>query len=250
MNTAQRCSLFALVLAAACGGDEPPPQVALTLAEAYDVVGVLRVLPDGLTPTELQPFRFELLEVTTSGGRVLATARREGSASVRLSGELEPESGMLRFDGADGAFTGPGLERLVALGGRAIDGTPEDGVADEINGYIRTATGAVSSGEGSILAVSRYARRPAAPSPETLSAAKSGLGRVTVRGTPGAAPMRAAVEVLRFRLEVREPEFRPFVARDDGSFVADVEGLPEDLFVVRIRQSGRVSDAVVVPVTE
>ena len=67
------------LLLLSCGSD-PAPIAQLSLAESYDVVGVARLFPDGLTFARPRSFAFSLEGVRSSGGRALAEGNARGAA--------------------------------------------------------------------------------------------------------------------------------------------------------------------------
>jgi hypothetical protein len=246
-------ALLALVSLAtgapACGGEGPPAR-PLTLAEGYDLVGVARVAPDGIAASALTSVRLALEGVVVQGGRVRAELRGEASAPVALEGAFSSETRTLRFEPTQGAFTGTVTESLTALGARADDdGAPSDGVADELSGFLRLTRGAAVL-EATLLGAARASDRPPAPDARKVAAAVSGLGRVRLAGAAGAVIPFSGVELLRFSLGLSEPRFALVQAREDGSFEIQAEGLPADVFVVRVRAAGRASDAVALPIVQ
>src|SRR5262245_16548359 len=127
-----------LLLALGCG--DPPPPVSLTLASRYEAVGVVRVYPDGLTPSSLDTFALTLSAIQISGGRAVGQVERRGvgSAPIPLSGTFDEEQGLAQFDPTTGPLTSSTSESIV-INASAEDGVPEDdGVADDMTGFLRT----------------------------------------------------------------------------------------------------------------
>jgi hypothetical protein len=239
-----RLAIF-LAASAACG--DPPLQAGLTLAPAYDAVGVVRVHPDGLTPMVLETFALSFGSVRQSAGLALATVQRKGlgSTAISLSGTFEEDTGDLQFDPASGALTSSQSES-IAIAGTAEDGFPkDDGIADHLTGFVRTELG-LSLREGQFVAVSPNDLRPP-PIDETLVTATDRMnGRIEIRGEAGAALPSVGVEILRFTVDRADPDFMIIEAEADGSFSIEMMGLSRDVFLIRNSPAGRRSDARVI----
>ena len=233
-----------LLLLAACS--DPPAIDALTLAEQYDAVGVVRVFPDGLTPMSLETFALAFEGVRVSGGRALGEVQRKGIGATRimLAGTFDEDSGDLQFDATSGALTSTRTES-VAIAGMAEDGFPaDDGVADHLTLYLRSEFD-LETREGQLVAVSPNDLRPAPIDVERVAATASG-GMISVDGSAGAAIPSVAVELLRFTLTRADPDFRVFEANADGGFSLAIPGVAGDVLLLRNSPAGRRSDARIV----
>jgi hypothetical protein len=226
---------------AACGGSDPPARV-LTLHSSYDVLAVVRTLPDGVTPSALHPLYFRLDNVNISGGRASGDLLPNGGPSAyAFDGAFDAE-GNLTMPIGSAALTGTITETVDALGGRAIDSKPEDGAADELNGYLRTRIG-LEIRDGTLLGVAKQNGRPEDLDETKVTIESVELGVVRVAGSAGAVIGNAGVEIFRFRLRDTEPEFTIGQALGDGSFDVRVTGIAEDVFLLRPRVIGKAGDA-------
>lgn len=233
-------SLYALPFLFACGSSPVTPD-GLTLAQEYDAVGVLRVFPDGLEASHLETFSATLDSLRTSGGKAVGQVQGSHGVAVALTGTYDTDTGKLQFDPVTGSVTSTATES-VALAGRGEDAEPEDGVADQIVGFVRAEIDLLVR-EGTFLAVSRYSGRP-----DPVDAGKLGVtdnldGTVVVAGGPGCAVPSVGVEIVRFSLDRPEPSFNVVEAAPDGSFTFDTTGISGDVFLVRNAPAGRVSIA-------
>lgn len=229
-----------LLLLVACGSD-PTTQEGLTLAPEYDAVGVVRVFPDGLNPSHLDTFSAAFDTLRTSGGKAVGQVQRSEGVAVALSGTYDADTGKLQFDPVAGSVTSTAVES-VALAGRGEDAKPEDGVADQLIGFVRAEVDLFVR-EGTFLAVSRYEGRPDPVDEDKLSVTDNLDGTVVVSGAPGAAVPSVGVEIIRFSLNRPEPSFNVVEANTDGSFSLMTNGLSGDVFLIRNAPAGRVSDA-------
>jgi len=233
------------LLAVACS--DPPAPTALTLATQYDAVGVVRVFPDGLTPMYLDTFGLSFGSVQSSAGRAVAMVQRKGlgAMAIPLSGTFEENTGDLQFDPASGSLTSTRTES-IAIAGTAEDGFPEDdGVADHVTGFIRAEID-LEVREGQMVAVSPQDLRPPPIDESKVSATALPNGTVEIAGEAGAALPGVGVEILRFTVSRKDPDFKIIEANADGSFSIAMMGLLQDVFLVRLSPAGRKSDARVV----
>lgn len=228
-----------------CGGD-PAPIAQLTLAESYDVVGVARLFPDGLTFAGHRSFAFSLQGVRSSGGRAVAEGRAAGGP-VALMGTFDAAEGELVLGPADGVLTSTRAERVVTLGGRADDALPKDGVAQELVGFVNSTFGA-STSEGRFVATARYDGRPAEPDLTKITLETSGLGKWRLKGTVGAVPTAAGLEILRHEIDRGPPVQVAFQSLNDGSFDQEIDALSGELLVILARSAGRASRPVLLAV--
>lgn len=238
---------LALLVLTACGSGDPPTFTTLTLASSYDLIGVRRDFPDGLTVTTQSPMTLALEGVVSSGealrGRLIRT---EGNTpAIDLMGTFDPSDGRIAFSATTGPVWSDRVDTLEGIGGNAIDGTPTDGVANEIVGFVQTSTGS-SQIEASFLAVARTDRRPDGVDQSLVTVEIPELGLVRIVGAAGAAPRSAGIEVFRHQLIERNAEFSLHQAMDDGSFSISVPGFSGDLFLLRVRLSGRASTGIAV----
>jgi hypothetical protein len=237
-------------LAAACGEGTPPPPTQLQLRPAYDVTSVLRVLADGETPTRLAPFTYALEDLVSSGARF--SGRLVGPLGAReVLGNFDAATGVFTIEPFTGTFTSTVEENVEQLGGTALDGTPEDGRADELTTFLRArrpSDAEVRAGGG--VAAARRTGRPDAPDATRLSAQARSLGVATLTAPAGTFTARVGVEVLTFDLAGRTPELVAVSAGADGSLTAEVEAVPGDALTVRAVQVGIAGPAVVVRVRE
>lgn len=239
----RRIPLAALLLASApvaCGGETS--KLTLTLGPTYDAVAALRFAPEGSVATTFVPLLLTFDALSDSGGRALGVVgAKGGSGAVPFTATFSSVTGDLVIEPFDAAFTATTSERIDELGGRADDILPRDGVADELTGFFRSRRG-VGVHDGTMLATARTDRRPAPPDVDRIELREAGFAQVTVRGAPGAMIPAAGVEVFRFGLARRDPEVTLGQARDDGAFELTIDGLAEDLFLVRTRSIGTASD--------
>jgi hypothetical protein len=237
----KRASL-ALVLLAACGGEERV-RVQLSLERQYDAIGVVRWFPEGAVPTEFRDLALTFDALATSGGRASGTITQKGaSESTAFSGTFDAVSGQLMAQPFTAALTSSIAESVQEFGGRADDALPFDGVAEEITGFIRTMRGQAIT-DGLFLATARTDRRPRAPEESLIAVELIDTTRVRISGAPGAVVASAGVEAFRFELRKRDPEFDLAQSREDGSFSLEMPALREDVFLVRSRVIGAASDA-------
>lgn len=235
---------------AACGEGATPTPTQLQLQPAYDVTAVLRVLADGETPTRLAPFTYALEELVSSGARF--SGRLVGPLGARdVLGNFDATTGAFTIEPFTGTFTSTVEENVEQLGGTALDGTPEDGRADELTTFLRArrpSDDEVRAGGG--VAAARRPGRPDAPDATRLSARARALGVAALTAPAGTFAARVGVEVLTFDLAGRTPRLVAVSAGADGSLTADVEAVPGDALTVRAVQVGIAGPAVVVRVTE
>ncbi|MCK6550752.1 hypothetical protein L6R52_33250 [Myxococcota bacterium] len=245
-DTMQRRSSVALALAGlaalACGG-EPEPKRTLSLASTYDTIGVARRLAEGSEPLGHVVLFVTFDGLVASGGRVIGTVGRRGEGSAAsLTGTFDLDTGQLAFDSVDGALTSTLTERIDELGGRADDVAPEDGITDELVGYLRTRRGTLVT-DGTLLGISRTDGRPRAIDDAKVTIREESTGAVRITAEPGAAIPAAGIDIFRFRLSKRSPDYDLVQARDDGSFDVVVDGIREDTFVLRLRTIGVAGEA-------
>jgi hypothetical protein len=237
-----RGALLALstVAAAACG--PPPVSYQLTIAQAYDAVGVLRVFPDGVMPASLEEAYFVLDGLAVSNGKVVGHFTPKGrSSSVPLSGTFESSTGRLNFDPVSASLTTTSAESIEQLGGRADDKLPKDGLADEISGFIQARRG-VEIANGTWLGTERQDHRPPPVSIEKVTLTAEDSSRVRVTGQPGATLGSVGVEIFRFQVAVHDPTLTVGQAEKDGSFSVPVDGVAEDAFILRALAAGIAGD--------
>ena len=213
------------------------------MASSYDAIGVARRLPDGLVPEALVPIELSFDNMRASGGRVTGLVARSGSAdAIELTGDFDSSSGDIVFTpGARATFFG-GAHTLEQLGGRADEGRPTDGIADELVGFVGTSTGAARV-QGRFIATARVDGRPQPPDFSKITAMVADLGEVTISGGPETAPPLSGIEIFRHTLAKEEPDFRQEPVAEDGSFSVTITALPEDMLIIRRRMTGRASDA-------
>lgn len=245
-------SVFACVAlaacAASCGGEDPPTRV-LTLGTAYDALAAVRVMPDGITPESIFGFYFRIENVLVSGGRASGSIMPDlGSNALAFDGTFDAE-GNLTMPLGTAPLTATVAETIDELGGLAEDTTPEDGIADEINGYLRTRLGHEIR-DGTFLAVARQGGRPDAIDETKVHVRSIDVGMVSVAGDAGAVIGYAGVEIFRYRLRDSDPDRTLGQAMGDGSFNVEVTGIREDVFLLRARVIGKASDARFFRVTE
>jgi hypothetical protein len=239
-----RIARLLLLVAAGCSGD-PPAFTQLTLASSYDLIGVRRNFPDGLTVASHEPLTLALEDVAASGESVRARLlRTEGNTpAVELRGTFDAVEARIAFSATSGPVWSNRTEVIEGIGGNAIDGTPVDGLANEIVGFVQTSSGS-SQVEASFLAVARDDRRPNGIDASAVNITTPELGRVRIVGSAGAAPRSGGIEVFRHQLIEAVGEFSLHQASDDGSFDVNVSGFSEDLFLLRVRLSGRASTGI------
>jgi len=229
------------LLLISCGSD-PAPIAQLTLAESYDVVGVARLFPDGLTFAGHRSFAFSLEGVRSSGGRAVAEGQA-GAGPVALMGTFDAAEGELVLGPADGVLTSTRSERVVTLGGRADDALPKDGVAQELVGFVNSTFGGATS-EGRFVATARYQGRPAEPDLTKITLEASGLGKWRLKGTTGSVPTAAGLELLRHEIDRGPPVQVALQAQNDGSFDQEIDALSGEILVLLARSAGRASKPV------
>lgn len=240
MLRAAHALVVAALASSACGGD-PTPVVDLVLGSTYDVTGVARVLPDGQTPSALEPLRFRYEMLAASGGRLSgAVVSAQGRADV--TGTYEPKDAQFTIAPFSLALTGTIAEQIVELGGVGFDGKPSDGRIDDMSGFLRAEIGR-SAVQAFTIAASPIANRPAKPDVSKIAARSTGLGRVQASGTAGAMASFTGVELFVHGLAIAPPTFTLVQAREDGSFTVDFDANPGDLVVVRGRTAGIAGEA-------
>ncbi len=218
------------------------------MASSYDAWGAARVLEDGLTPSRLISVQLSLQNVRVSGGRATALVAKQGSGdATELMGNYDAETGELTFEPGGRAFFFGAPELLQQLGGRADDGVPQDGIANEWVGFVGTSSGAVVK-QGRFIATAQLDTRPDPIDGSKVSAQVSGLGMVTVAGAAEATFPMSGIEVFRYTLSKPDPDFETGAAQQDGSFEVSLTALPEDVLVIRRRSAGRASDAMFVDI--
>jgi hypothetical protein len=215
----------------------------LTLNEAYDALAVLRKFPDGIVADSIFPVYFRITGIDVQGRRATGLIEPDASnENYAFDGDFDSNGDLLMPIGS-ATLTGTIGETVDELGGRAQDTTPEDGVADEIDGYLGTHLGMAIS-NGVFFAVAQQDVRPEEVDEARVSITLSSeLGFVQVAGAAGAVIGRAGVEIFRFRLSQREPEFSLIQADGDGAFSAKLAGIEGDVYVLRTRVIGKASDA-------
>lgn len=243
ISSALFAALASSALAWRCGS-EPPRRVELALGSTYDAVSVLRILPDGSSPTGFREAYMTFDGLRVSGGRLSGTvAAKNGGAPISLSGTFDAHTGQLQFERATGALTSSRAEMITELGGRGNERIQKDGVADEIVGFIELARGR-SIERGSLLAVARDDRRPPIPIEARIAITPAGLGMVKVAGQNGAVVSSGAVEIFRFELARQQPpSFTLATVGSNGSFSIVIPGLTDDVFLIRARVAGTTSDS-------
>jgi hypothetical protein len=250
MNTFTHAALSVLCVIAACGEGAPPTPTQLQLQPAYDLTAVLRLLVDGETPARLVPFSYALEDLVSSGARF--SGRLVGPLGARdVLGNFDPGTGAFTIEPFTGTFTSTVEENVEQLGGTALDGTPEDGRADEVTTFVRArrpSTDDVLTGGG--VGATRRAGRPDAPDAAKLTARARALGVAALAAPAGTFAARIGVEVLTFDLAGRTPKLVAVSAAADGSLAVDVEAVPGDALTVRAVQVGIAGPAVVVRVAE
>lgn len=236
-----RAPVLGCLLLAACG-DGDAGAGALALTDTYDVIGVGRVLPDGLLPTHHRPFFWSLSNISATAGQVsLQVLQKGAAAAVGAAGSYDALSGRLSLDPFTASLTTTVTETATAMGADASEGTPSDGLAHELSGFIETRAGD-SVLEGRFLAVSRTGRTPAAPDGQKVAAVSPMLGVVDVDGAAGSVIAHAAVEIFVYTLGLLDPAFFLTKADGDGAFHATVDGLVDDVVVIRARSGGTAGD--------
>ncbi len=230
-----------LFLPIACGESTPEPDLVLTTATNYDLVGVARVMPDGIAVTSQHVVYLTVSNVSLQGARVNATVAQKGGPEYPVRGSFNPEDGVLLFEPFTGALSGNATEDVAAFGGRLYDSSPVDGIADEWVGFVNTSSGTPTV-ELKTYGVARRDGRPNAPDATKLTRVQDGPA-VTLSGSAGAIGGRYGVEVLRFPQSRTNPEGFSTQARADGSFSISLDGLANDIFLLRVRQGERLSEA-------
>jgi hypothetical protein len=237
------CTLAACSLALVGCGAEDPPKRTLSLASTYDTIGVARLLAEGSEPIGHVVLFVTFDGLVASGGRVIGTVGRRGEGTAAsLAGTFDLDTGQLAFESVDAALTSTLTERVDELGGRADDVAPEDGITDELVGYLRTRRGTLVT-DGTLLGISRADGRPRAIDETKIAIREEGVGAVRITAAAGAAIPAAGVDLFRFRLSKRSPDYDLVQARDDGSFDVVVDGIREDTFVLRLRTIGIAGEA-------
>ncbi len=246
----RRVLLSVLVLLPLGCGEGEPTATGLQPAKVYDIVGVGRVLPDGLVPTRQLPFLWTLRDVTAgdTGDVVFGIEQKGGAGHSVAAGTYDRESGRLLATSFFASLTSSVSENVTSFGGDATEGLPIDSVADELSGFVETRQGQ-SVFEGRFLAVSRIPQAPAKPDTAKIRATTMALGEVQVVGDAGAVPAHAAVEIFVYTLGLIDPGSFFTKADGDGAFDAKVEGLADDHVVVRARTGGTAGDGRWVVVT-
>jgi hypothetical protein len=234
--------------ASACGAGSPPRSL-LTLAGRYWIAGGGRLLPDGVTPSGLAPISL-VLQIEVAGGEASGQlARRPGGAPSAIQGGWDAASGELSIAPFSGAtLTGTAAEDVLQLGATGQDGIPADALADELDGYLRTARGAQVF-DGAWIAVADQPARPPLPDLSKIGAVAAPLGQARIQGRAGAVAEGAAVGVFAFSERSRDPSPTLGQANSDGSFDFMVDAVIGDLLLVRAQQGGRPGDAVSLTVT-
>lgn len=238
-----------LLLVAACGSD-PPVEVQLSLGPRYEVLGVARALPDGVTPESLAPLSFRYEMLASSGGRIAGKLVSATGAESAIAGDLDPKSGDFSVEPLSFALTGTAPANVVELGGRGFDGTPSDGVVDDMSGYLRLEwPGGARALQAYTIAASPAANAPSAPDVSKIMAARTGLGRARVAGDAGAILPRSAVEIFVHRLALEPPKMSLVTSADDGAFTADIDASEGDALLIRARNVGIAGPAAFVGVS-
>jgi hypothetical protein len=227
---------------AGCGSD--PETNLLTLADTYDVIGVARVLPDGVAATELTDFAWTLRALRVQGGAVTGVlAPKDRTIEIPLMGEIDGATGNFSFVPFEAALTSTASESVEQIGGTGFDGAPKNSIADDMTGFVKTRRGARVH-QGFWIAASNGESRPPVPDKAKISANRESFGVAKVIGMPGAAAPTAQVELFVYFLAPGDPRFTTTVTRDDGSFEATVDALEGDHVIVRLRKAGIAGDGV------
>lgn len=240
-----KTKIFALVFGTvtACGGSNEEPARALTLHRAYDALAVVRVHPDGVESTAIFSVFFRITDIDVASDRATGVITPDANGeNYAFDGRFESDGNfVMPLDTA--TLTASSAEEIQELGGRAADTTPEDGVADEINGYLRTRRGQEIH-SGVFFGVAQQPARPEEVDETKVTVRPAAeLGQIEITGAPGAVIGRAGVEIFRFKILDSDPDFTLIQAMGDGSFSAKVAGIEEDAFVLRARVIGKASDA-------
>lgn len=236
-----------LLAAAACSGAEPGPGT-IALADSYDATGVVRFYRDGVALERLETVHLSFDRVSVDGAVASGEVARRGAAAVAVTGEYDEATGVLHFSTPfEAALTSTSAETVEQLGGGAIEALPRDGVGDELNGFIRVRRGSDVL-DGQLVAISRIPGRPDRPG-EAITARLEEVGRARVRGEPGTTLPKLGIELLVYTLGKKDPGFFILQADDAGGFEGVVDGLAEDVVLIRARAGGVASDARAVTVT-
>ena len=237
-------SLVAVAAAAAACGGESVTSTQVTVAGSYDVAGVGRVYPDGIAPESLLAIYLSLDGVQVAAGKAVGmVARKGGGAAAAFTGTFDTADRRLEVMALSAALTGTAAESIEQLGAVGLESRPIDGLADELSGFLRATRGR-SAFDGTFLAVSRIAGRPARPDETKIRArAETTLGKARITGDAGAATPRVGIEVLAYGLRARDPQFTLGQAGADGSFEFAIDAYARDLLLVRATAVGMPSDA-------
>ncbi len=220
----------------ACGGSGslPPEDIDVALAPSYQAVVVTKVLPDGIGVDRIEAFEIRLTNLQSAGGRVVGDVEVPSrNLSYPVSGQFEPDSGRLRFDGFEATLTSTRTEWVNALGGRADDAVPRDGLADTLTGFVKTSSNAQYETDGQFVAVADGPDLPLLDVSK-VRAVQVELGKVQLSADPGFAEGSVGVEVLVYSPLEAQPEFRLIQSLVDGSVnPTALAGLAEDIIVLR-----------------
>lgn len=245
MTTQAGLRIVAL-LAASCGGTSSV-EGPIRVAETYDVVGAMRITPDGVLPTEIRPV-FLTFSALSGSAPVVGMFEAKGMSPMAIRGALDVATNQLMFDMLEGSVTTTATERIEQLGGRIDESKPEDGVGDEIIGFFRTTRG-VRAVDARFVGVSRRVARPDKPVAANIAARSMMVGQVELTATAGAMQANLGVEVFRYTLGRPDPDQTLGIADGAGGFALSIDGLVDDVLVIRAVGAGVPSDAAAVIVT-
>ena len=234
---------FLILLATGCGSTSTPDRIDLTLLGPYLTVGVERSFVDG-NAVEHRPFALTIEGIRASGGRLALRATTQAPGETALDGTFAAVDGRFAVGPATGPLT-EATDGTVRVEGRALDGVPLDGVADEVLGATEWVSGQRRV-EGRFIGVRSDNEGPEPPS--CVDAGEDPPGTVAVVAPEGCLAPRATLEVLRHQLDRAEPAFSALEVRSDGGIQDTIAGRVGDILVVWVRQAGRAGRPVTVVV--
>jgi len=252
MKIAAALSCLALGLAGCGGGNSGPPAVtSLALAVDYDAVVVSKVLADGISVSGLTAFEVSLTGLQSAGGQVVGMLERpDRGLSYALTGTFDAETGAVRFDAFEGALTSTQSERIDAVGGRADDAQPVDGLANTMTGFVLTSSTVPFETDGQFIAVARGEGLPELDLSQ-LIVSRPDLGTLQVEASAGFSQGSLGIEVFIYSAFEPQASFRVTQTIADGSLrPLSFDGLAGDVVVLRGLQAGRHGRAIFYVVPE